>query len=70
MEDLANTMGPWLATEQIGITGRNEIGAQFHHTMESQSTFCLPNDEGGLDMYGSTYYSKALEQKTSENYIF
>lgn len=39
---------------QRKIEGDFEIGAQYHFTMENQTTFCYPNDDGGLDVYCAT----------------
>jgi xanthine dehydrogenase/oxidase len=37
------------------ITGRFEIGSQYHYTMETQSCVCIPNDEG-MDVFSATQW--------------
>lgn len=35
------------------MAGDFEMGSQYPFTMEPQSTFCLPRDDGGLEIYSS-----------------
>lgn len=41
---------------QKTIKGDFEIGAQYHFTMEPQTAFAFPNDDGGVDVYCPTQY--------------
>lgn len=38
------------------FVGDFEIGSQFHFSMEPQTTFCTPNDDGGINVYSSTQW--------------
>lgn len=37
-------------------SGDFEIGSQFHFSMEPQTAFCTPNDDGGINVYSSTQW--------------
>lgn len=38
------------------FVGDLEMGSQFHFSMEAQSTFCMPNDDGGIKVYAATQW--------------
>lgn len=38
------------------ITGRFEIGSQYHYTMETLTTICVPTEDGGIDVFASTQW--------------
>lgn len=50
----------------ITIKGENESNTQFHYTMEPQTAFCLPSDDGGIDVYTSTQWSDFAQVAISE----
>lgn len=50
----------------ITIQGENEIGAQYHYPMEPQTTFCMPSDDGGIDVYASTQWVDFVQTAISE----
>lgn len=37
------------------ITGRFEVGSQYHYTMETQTTCCVPSEDG-IDVYSSSQW--------------
>lgn len=43
------------AKETKKVTGTFDIGSQYHYTMETQTTVCLPAEDG-IDVYSSTQY--------------
>lgn len=40
----------------IGINGTFSIGSQYHFTLEPQTTFCIPSEDGGIDVHASTQW--------------
>lgn len=48
------------------IVGSMEIGTQFHYPMEPQSVICLPNDDGGLDIFSATQWIEIVQVAVSE----
>lgn len=38
------------------IKGTFSMGSQYHFSMETQTTICLPTENGGVDVYASTYW--------------
>lgn len=38
------------------IRGSFQIGSQYHYTMETQTTFCVPSDDGGIDVHSATQW--------------
>lgn len=38
------------------FTGNFGIGGQYHFTMEAQTTFCFPNDDGGLNLFCASHW--------------
>lgn len=39
------------------VDGNFEIGSQYHYTMETQSTICVPTEDGGIDVHCSTQWA-------------
>lgn len=42
--------------QSTAINGTFYLGSQYHFSMETQTTICLPTESGGLDVYASTYW--------------
>ncbi|XP_031636493.1 xanthine dehydrogenase-like [Contarinia nasturtii] len=45
-----------LIGQELKIKGDFEIGSQYHMTMEPQTVFCTPNDDGGINLHVSTQF--------------
>lgn len=50
----------------VTIKGENESNTQYHYTMEPHTTFCLPSDDGGIDVYTSTQFADFVQVAISE----
>lgn len=48
------------------IKGDLEIGSQFHFSMEPQTTFCTPNDDGGINVYSATQWFDLIQIAVSK----
>lgn len=48
------------------IRGSFEIGAQYHYTMEAQTTLCIPAEDGGLDVYTATQWMDLAQIAVAE----
>lgn len=53
------------ADESLGslssIRGTFEMGAQYHYTMEAQTTFCVPAEDGGIDVNTATQWMDSAQ---------
>ena len=52
-------------SEDVGgttVSGKFAIGSQLHFHLETHSTICKPNEEGGLDVTCSTQYIDAVQR--------
>lgn len=38
----------------VSINGEFEVGTQYHFPMEPQTAFCIPSDDGGINVYAAT----------------
>lgn len=45
-----------LKNESSIHSGELELGQQFHFSMEPQTTFCFPNDDGGINVYSAAQW--------------
>lgn len=64
--DNTTEIGPDSLNASKTIVGNMEIGTQFHHPMEPQSVICLPNDDGGLDIFSATQWIEIVQIAVSE----
>lgn len=42
------------------------MGGQYHFTMETQRTLCVPTDDGGLDLYSATQWMDHVQMAVSQ----
>ena len=47
------------------VSGKFAIGGQLHFHLETHSTICKPNEEGGLDVTCSTQYIDSVQRTIS-----
>lgn len=48
------------------ISGHFNIGSQYHYTMEPQTTICIPNEEGGMEINSATQWIDGTQVAVSE----
>lgn len=51
----------------IPIVGEYEIGTQYHYPMEPQTAFCMPSDDGGLNVYAATQWPDGVQLAISQS---
>lgn len=51
----------------ISINSEYEIGTQYHYPMEPQTTFCMPSDDGGLNVFAATQWPDMVQFAISES---
>lgn len=49
------------------ITGSLEIGSQYHYTMETQTTFCVPADDDGIDVHAAVQWIDFTQAAIAES---
>lgn len=66
IDEPISELGPESLNALKRIMGSMEIGTQYHHPMEPQTVFCLPSDDGGLDIYAATQWMDIVQIAVSE----
>lgn len=51
------------------LRGTLEMGCQYHYTMETQCTVCIPAEDGGIDVYPSSQWMDLVQVAISEALI-
>lgn len=54
-------------TATVRISGEFEIGTQYHYPLEPQTAFCIPSDDGGIDVYPATQWFDSIQYGISES---
>lgn len=55
------------AGRTISIDGEYEIGTQYHYPMEPQTAFCMPADDGGINVYAATQWPDGVQMAISQS---
>lgn len=51
----------------LTMNGEFEIGTQYHYPMEPQSTFCIPSDDGGINVYTASQWPDIVQFGISQS---
>lgn len=49
------------------IKGDASVGGQYHYTLEPQTTFCTPNEDGGVNVYSASQYIDLIQIAIAKN---
>lgn len=47
------------------LSGEFEVGTQYHYPMEPQTTFCIPSDDGGINVYAASQWFDLIQYAIS-----
>lgn len=48
------------------VKGNFKIGQQYHYSMETQTVFCTPSEDGGLDVYAASQWIDLIQSAVSK----